>query len=171
MILVWNAVSFVRLIINISDFWLFRVLKQFSTYYFKTGAEHYKWKMDECMGLEVDGTGIYYPDWTGDNEACLNDRNEPQYMVQNPSIWMFSTLDECCEKYYSYNLATCTGASASTGTTKFWIRWSDKKCVQDCVGPSPCGGIAESWDTKYNTKAECCKENMSYDRRECINAD
>jgi hypothetical protein len=135
-------------------------------------AQNYDWKMNECMSLAEDGgTGLYYPDWSGDNEACLNDSQEPQYMIQNPSIWMFSTLAECCEKYYSYNLATCTGASPSTGTTKYWMDWTNKKCVQDCVGSSPCGGLAESWDKKYDTKTECCVENMNYDRKECINAD
>ena len=143
-----------------------------SSLFYQLGAQNYDWKMNECMSLAEDGgTGLYYPDWSGDNEACLNDSQEPQYMIQNPSIWMFSTLAECCEKYYSYNLATCTGASPSAGTTKYWMDWTNKKCVQDCVGSSPCGGLAESWDKKYDTKTECCVENMNYDRKECINAD
>jgi hypothetical protein len=42
-------------------------------------------------------SGLYYPDWEGANNGCLNDGNAPAYIVSNPSLWMFSTLDACCE--------------------------------------------------------------------------
>lgn len=88
-------------------------------------------------------------------------------MIANPSMWMFDTLTACCEKHYGYNLSACTGASSSAGTSKFYMDWGANKCVQDCEGAAPCGGIAESWDTKYDTKAECCDEKMGWDTRTC----
>ena len=43
-----------------------------------TGSAHYSWKNNECLGTTASAsTGLYYPDWAGDNEGCLNDGNEP----------------------------------------------------------------------------------------------
>ena len=130
-----------------------------------TGALNFDWKMVDCMG--TGSTFIYYPDWSGSNEGCLNDGNEPRYMLYNPSLWMQETLTACCEKYYPYNLATCTG-STSAGSTKFYMDWEADVCVQDCEGAAPCGGLAESWDIKYDTKINCCEENMPFDKKKCI---
>ena len=148
-------------------------------------AKNYSWKMKECMGSST-SSGLYYPDWSGDNEGCLADGNEPQYskysiemflslpiplmqslhlifssifpVVSNPSSWLFSSLLECCETHYPYNLSGCIQDAPSVGTGKFYMHWIDQKCVQDCTGDAPCGGLAKSWDAKYDTKAECCKE-------------
>jgi hypothetical protein len=52
-------------------------------------AKNYSWKMKECMGSST-SSGLYYPDWSGDNEGCLADGNEPQYSKY--SIEMFLSL-------------------------------------------------------------------------------
>lgn len=131
--------------------------------------KNYGWKKAECMGTASASasSGLYFPDWAGANDGCLNDGTEPEYMAKNPDQWMHSTLKACCEKNYSYNLAACTGASASAGSSKFFMSYSAGKCVQDCVGATPCGGLAESWDLKYDTKSECCSERMWWDKTAC----
>ena len=131
-------------------------------------AKNYNWKLDECMGTsETASSGLFYPDWSGSNEGCLNDGSEPAYMLANPTMWMFDTLAACCERHYTYNLSACTGEAASSGTAKFYMDWGNNKCVQDCEGAAPCGGLAESWDQKYDTQDECCAEKMSWDTKSC----
>jgi hypothetical protein len=139
-------------------------------------TKNYGWKMSECMNggnapAPSPGSGLYYPDWAGANEGCLNDGNEPDYMAANPTQWMHSTLDSCCKKNYSYNLAGCQGnaavATASSGTSTWYMSWSSNKCVQDCAGAAPCGGLANSWDLTYDTQSKCCSERMWWDITAC----
>eukprot|EP00986_Skeletonema_menzelii_P020105 scaffold30190_cov263-Skeletonema_menzelii.AAC.1 len=51
------------------------------------------------------------------------------------------------------------------GTGKWYVKYVDETCVQDCVGASPCGGIAESWDELFDNKKACCDEKMWYDNK------
>lgn len=129
-------------------------------------TKNYGWKMRECM-KGSSSSGLYYPDWEGSNNGCINDGKEPNYMAAKPDRWMHSTLATCCEKYYSYDLATCNGSSGSSGSRKWFMDWASMKCVQDCEGASPCVGLANSWDLKYDTKSECCKERMWWDTPTC----
>jgi hypothetical protein len=51
------------------------------------------------MGTASSGSGKkYYPDWLGD-DTCKNDGGAPQYMVQNPSLWLTDTLAKCCKNF------------------------------------------------------------------------
>jgi hypothetical protein len=130
-------------------------------------SKNYSWKLAECVGTAAAASsGLYYPDWAGSNEGCLNDGNEPSYMAANTDQWMYSDLTACCEKHFSYNLSACTGASGATGSNKYYMSWSANKCVQDCEGTG-CGGLAESWDTLYDTQSECCSDKMSWDKKTC----
>lgn len=64
--------------------------------------KYFSWDMASCVGPSI-GTkysDLYYPDWEGDNEGCLNNGMAPSYMMTNPSAWMHKTLRECC-KYFS----------------------------------------------------------------------
>jgi hypothetical protein len=74
------------------------------------GSAHYNWMKAQCMGgtapapapsptgtSPTSTSGLYYPDWEGENNGCVNDGNAPAYIVSNPSLWMFSTLSACCE--------------------------------------------------------------------------
>jgi hypothetical protein len=40
-------------------------------------------------------------------------------------------------------------------------------CVKNCEGPSPCAGLAKSWDTIYTTKKECCQQRLWWLGKEC----
>ena len=84
-------------------------------------------------------------------------------MTMNPSQWMHSTQLSCCETNYDWNFASCLayGSAPSptpAGSAKFYMDWSTSKCVQDCEGTAPCGGIAEFWDVLYDSRATCCAE-------------
>jgi hypothetical protein len=46
------------------------------------------------------GTGKFYPDWESDSGTCLEDGNEPLYMVNNEVMWLSDSLEECCLEFY-----------------------------------------------------------------------
>ena len=143
-------------------------------YMFKTLADcckkHYNWNYNGCVGIInipgiPVGSGLYYPDWEGEDKGCKNDGDEPAYMSNNPSAWMFDTLDKCCANRYSWNMAGCLGAGGSTlptGSNKWYVNGYENGsiCVQDCEGASPCGGLANSWDNLHESAKVCCQKKL-----------
>jgi hypothetical protein len=105
-------------------------------------------------------SGLWYPDWAGSNDGCIADGNEPDYMAQNPTLWMYSTLSECCEMNYSWTMKTCdpSGSSGSSSSSQWCMSWTQNKCVQSC----------ETWDWKFATQSECCNERMWWDTSGCL---
>mmetsp|Transcript_20073 Transcript_20073/g.42253 ORF Transcript_20073/g.42253 Transcript_20073/m.42253 type:complete len:568 (+) Transcript_20073:272-1975(+) len=138
-------------------------------------SRHYSWNYNECAGIDnaalgPDGEALYYPDWEGENKSCKNDGGQPEYMSNNPTAWMFETLEACCTARYSWNMNDCVGAAGATtvtGSNKWYPNWEDFVCVQDCVGDSPCGGLAESWDPLYDTVNTCCDTKLNW-VTECV---
>ena len=54
------------------------------------------------------------------------------------------------------------------GTLKWYINWSQQKCVQDCDDPTyapNCGGLAAAWVTLFATEGECCEDSYTDDYR------
>lgn len=96
------------------DIWMFDTLVECCTV-------NFGWNYAECIGSEPGGAptptttpGLYYPDWLGDEKICKNDNGQPVYMTNNPSLWMFDTLDECCSEHFSWNYNTVSrGLSVS----------------------------------------------------------
>lgn len=134
-------------------------------------SQNYEWNYDECIGTSPaqisPGSGLYYPDWENSDHVCRNDGNQPAYMTQNPTQWMHNTLQECCDKNYSWNLNSCLGAPAGTGTLKFWMDHNSDMCVRDCpVGDPGCGGVADQWTVLYVTLNDCC-QNRNWWNDEC----
>lgn len=101
----------------------------------------------------------WYPGWNGSN-SCFADGNEPEYMKVNPSLWMFSTLTECCNHHFAWSLSTCdpyrsialgsssSSSSSSLRTSEWCMSWSKNKCTQECA----------SWDATYIDQSECCSD-------------
>ena len=142
-------------------------------YFFSNSLEDccekfYEWDFYGCTGTMPDLTnGEYYPDWLGSSSStCLNDNKMPKYMLNNQVWYLSKTLKECCETHFFWDVNKCLGTTA-VGSGKWYIKWSDSTCVQDCVGASPCGGIAESWDETFSDKNTCCKNKMWWDLRGC----
>ena len=74
--------------------------------------------MTAWVSASTSGSGKYFPDWHGDNEACLQDTGStraPDYM-QDSTTWLFDDLESCCDQHYSYAKSSCMGSSASSGT-------------------------------------------------------
>ncbi|KAL7470367.1 hypothetical protein ACHAXS_010591, partial [Conticribra weissflogii] len=133
-------------------------------------SRHYSWDYNKCAGIDnaalgPDGKGLYYPDWEGDNKSCKNDGKQPDYMSNNPTTWMFETLEACCTTRYSWNLDDCMGTvglTSALGSNMWYPNWEGFVCVQDCVGAPPCGGFAENWDSLYDSVEACCDSKLNW---------
>jgi hypothetical protein len=125
--------------------------------------KHSSYKFDSCATtVKPLLSGKYYPDWSGKNEGCLIDNESspaPSYLVGTKGSF-FDTLEDCCEKNYSYKLASCLG-TAATGSGKWYLDWTNLICDQDCRKKSgeDCGGLAEEGTTLYKNERKCCSEN------------
>ena len=85
-------------------------------------------------------------------------------MTHHPDNWMFTTLQQCCERHYWWNYDECMGdesPSVDVANAKYYMVWgTTRKCVQDCdVGAGPdCGGRANFWDQLFDSRSICCDE-------------
>lgn len=101
--------------------------------------------------------GKYWPDVI--NGKCLEDAKVP---ATDLSVNLFDTIAECCEMgLFWLSEKTCLTASGfnvtvATSSKKFFVDWTMQRCVQDCEGSAPCGGLAQTWDILYNTENDCC---------------
>ena len=108
-------------------------------------------------------TDLFYPDWENDSGTCLVDGNEPGYMRINPTEWLCSSLEECCERYYSgYNINKCMNGE---GTGLWYVDYNKKRCVVDCdEGNGPlCGGIASPLSEELFAEPKtCCGASLGW---------
>ena len=70
----------------------------------------------------------------------------------------------CCENTLPWiTAAMCAARSELTtysGTSKWYVDGNLQRCVQDCVGAAPCGGLLESWDEVFTSSNECCSTKL-----------
>ena len=112
---------------------------------------------------------LFYPDWDGVNESCLNDGNQPMYMNNNQNAFMYNNLKSCCIAHYSWALDVCMGTEGSDpGSGKWFVDYENFKCAQDCTGDSPCGDVAQ-WDIIFDTVDSCCQNKLWWiNKEDCI---
>jgi hypothetical protein len=113
------------------------------------------------VATSVAGSGNYIACTAGVVSGGSNGVNG---VTCNPTIdlntKLYTTLDDCCDANVSWDKTKCVydsqGATAP-GTQKYYVDWSLSKCAQDCpeANGGSCGGIANTWETLYNTAAEC----------------
>ena len=141
--------------------------------------EFFEWEYNDCIGPLPARVFKYYPDfnrgfWDGDEPYCLNDGKEPSYMLNSLS-YLLPTLEECCRRFVSWDYYRCVrmGPSAvvvvSVAKAKWYVDWFTSRCVQDCNGEWPCGGVAAQWDILYDDKKTCCDILSWVDDDECVN--
>ena len=71
----------------------------------------------------------YYPDWIGNSGTCLNDGKAPLYMMNNRE-WLESNLQDCCSRYFNYDLSTCLGGFGEVSATGRWFPdWYGLYCM------------------------------------------
>ena len=76
-------------------------------------------------------------------------------------------LESCCTsaRHYSWDKETCMisgGAPSPTGMSGWYVDHTKDVCVQDCVGGSPCGGLAKKWDIAHASITDCCKNKLNW---------
>ena len=123
----------------------------------------YEWDLYTCTGTTPELTnGEFYPDWSGGGtRTCLADGKIPDYMISNQKWYLSTTLKKCCEKHFYWDINECLGTTA-VGSNKWYVSYEDAKCVQDCSGASPCGGVANFWEELYSSKEQCCKNKLGW---------
>jgi len=100
-------------------------------------------------------TDQYWADKT--NSKCVKDSITP---AKDLTVALYKTAKECCEESIPWKrAAACIAVStgeAAQGSNEFYVDWKRGKCIQDCEGATPCGGLAKSWDNIYPSGKECC---------------
>lgn len=118
------------------------------------------------------GIGFFYPDWATDSGTCLQDGEEPGYMRLNPTEWLTSSLEECCDKYYSgWNKNKCMNEE---GSGLWYVDYKNSRCVVDCKeGNGPlCGGVASPLsEDLYQEPKECCEDHLGWVKPEFCEAE
>ena len=126
------------------------------------GERYYASAYSKCTGDAAVAIG-YYPVFDSNTQSiCVNDTMVPDYMRVNPQ-WVHSSVKSCCERHYSWAYSDCIAGSdsdgtiSSLGTNKWYVDYLSEVCKQDCSeGSDTCGGLAKTWDTLYDTAADCC---------------
>jgi len=143
-------------------------------------TSHFGWNYVDCVGADGGANrsaadAMYYPNWKQGKNECINDGNQPVYMTNNPSVYMYETLEDCCDWYFSWAPNSCLvgegAAASSSGTPKWYVNWREGThgvCVQDCPessnsGSLSCGGFAAPWVSRWDSKSECCSSQKSWD--------
>ena len=86
-------------------------------------------------------------------------------------------VQQCCQVHLSWKcpanpeFGTCPECTLDGVDVSAWYSPPDPskfyekagKCVQNCDGASPCGGVNEDgWVTKYDDVQLCCKDKLSW---------
>lgn len=97
---------------------------------------------------------FWYPDWSSDSIACLNDGKEDDYMKASPSGYLFTSFEECCQNHFSWSATTCRRNSA--GPRKWYPDFDPSVigCKGDGLEPLY---MKRYTDYLFNTERECCE--------------
>lgn len=125
----------------------------------KCCSNHFSWNYAACMGAMLDESclkALWYPDWSGRNQGCVRDGNEPSYMTQNPSNFIFSTKKDCCEEHYASNYALCMGEQTGGSGKKWYPDWTsvEKTCKQDGGAPEY---MLDATSLLFDDQRDCCE--------------
>ena len=133
-------------------------------------TSEYNWIDIELCTVRTDQLPVskYWADKT--TGKCLDDSVAPS---ENLDVQLFDTLSECCAfGVFWLTEEACFAASgvtvAAAGSNKFYIDWVNGHCLQDCEGPAPCGGLAETWDFLYDSGDACCAKLPWVSAADCI---
>jgi len=124
---------------------------------------YFGWNFNECVGNlpGICARSLFYPDWDGKNEGCIDDGNEPKYMTDNAISFMFTKLEECCEAHYQWDLFKCVGKKGTLNAELFYPDWTgaNDSCRNGGGQPTYMNNNVGSW--MFKTLAECCAAHFS----------
>jgi len=111
---------------------------------------------------------LFYPDWHGSNERCLDDGEEPLYMLQNKEYFLSNSLLECCEKFYAWDIYGCTGTSPVLTNGEFYPDWEgvNDHCTRE--GEIPLYMLNNQRYYLSPTLEDCCEKHFSWRKDDCM---
>jgi len=139
----------------------------------KCCSAHFGWNYLACMGqLEgICARSLWYPDWSGSDNGCLNDGNEPSYMAENPTFYMYGNKVDCCQQHYDWNYSECVGQTKGVNNGLYYPDFdnSDHVCRKDGLQPMYMDQAPEWW--MHADLKECCTTNYSWNYEACVQSD
>jgi hypothetical protein len=93
--------------------------------------------------------------WVDKSGKCYQDSDVPTVDL---SVELCDSIEDSCAYEVPWlSEAVCLAASGidsiGLGSNSFYVQ--NEKCVQDCVGAAPCGGLAEKWNIKNQYPMGC----------------
>jgi len=120
---------------------------------------------------------LYIPDFEGQREKCIpipaiEYHSIPDYIIRNPSYWLFSSLEDCCSSVYKWSYHTCMTSLGdkiqASITTKWYPKFGEvgeELCVQSCSDGVTCGGLVlPDQLSLFDNAAECCRKGLPWMR-------
>lgn len=111
-------------------------------------------------------SSLTFVDWNGENKGCVRG-SPPQYMKQNPSGYLFTTLEACCKEHYSWAVDSCKTSTSTSSLSKFFPDWAgaNKGCITGQKAPAYM--YTNGGTYLFNTLAECCSAHYNWVITEC----
>jgi len=141
----------------------------------KCCTTHFGWNYLACMGQldNVCARSLWYPDWSGADEGCLDDGDEPDYMTQAAATYLYANKIDCCQQHYNWRYVECVGAknSASKNAGLYYPDFdgSDHVCRRDGKQPTYMDNSPSYW--MHKDLKSCCTTNYSWNYQKCIGSD
>jgi len=135
-------------------------------------STYFGWIFDRCTGNlpGICSRALFYPDWEGANQGCIDDGNEPDYMRDNAMGLLYVQLVECCTQHYSWNFLVCTDAPANLNSNLYYPDWEgDDTCKNGGGQPDYMNNAPTLW--MHDSLAACCKANYRHIYAECVGSD
>lgn len=130
-------------------------------------SAEYSWiDVELCAARTTHASNNKY--WADKSGKCYQDS-----VVATPdlSVELYESIEDCCAFGVPWlSEGACLAASGvdvtGRGSNSFYVK--NDRCVKDCVGAAPCGGLAEMWTIKYNTEDACCAAIPWVAKRDCV---
>lgn len=118
----------------------------------------------------VIGTSRWYVDHA--LHHCVQDCTSPGVsatcggIVTSANVDLYDTSNNCCSTELGWvGVDNCVASStntaiSSTGSNGWYLNYKLHRCVQDCVGGAPCGGLREKWDELFSSSSACCSTKL-----------
>jgi len=141
----------------------------------KCCSSFFPWNYEACLGIGGRGVcarSLWYPDWEGSNVGCIDDGNEPKYMTDNPVDFLYSSLEDCCQQNYSYDLPTCTRSAENPNKDLWYPNWDDESWGEESEVCKTGGGQPTYMNGVYlyATVEDCCQKHYGWKVNTCINS-
>jgi len=131
---------------------------------------------DSCMGRYPSdhddcNMKLFYPDWNGSNEGCLDDGKEPYYMLSNANYFLSNSIEECCEKFYGWRYFACTGTRPELTNGEYYPNWSGSgSSTATCLNDSKMPDYMLTNQAWYlsTTLEKCCERHFHWGIKDCL---